>query len=150
MRLSGQLAVVGAGVAFSGPADVEAGDPKALAAWVEGPAGAGTQGELRPLRLRGDMTMSSDKTRNRSGSTAEFEHKPLTAGSLYAFAAGSTGRASTPSSTRLNSTSTPRSAFGKRLLAGSNLQRPQDMAIKADIGRADYRRHQRAQRQRAG
>ena len=36
VRLSGHLAVGATGAAFTGPAEIEAGDPKALAAWLEG------------------------------------------------------------------------------------------------------------------
>ena len=36
VKLSGHLAVGGDGVSFTGPAEIEAGDPKLLAAWLEG------------------------------------------------------------------------------------------------------------------
>jgi len=135
VRLSGELAAAGAGVAFSGPADLEIGDPKALAAWVEGRP-VPEQNELRPLRLRGDMTVSNEKLAI-EGLTAEFERKPLSGRLLYAFAAGSRTRLEAElAAPELDIDAAM--AFGKALLAGSNLQRPQDMAIKADIGRADY------------
>src|SRR5690606_1030594 len=38
VRLSGHLAVDKNGVAFSGPAEIDANDPKMLAAWLEGQA----------------------------------------------------------------------------------------------------------------
>jgi large subunit ribosomal protein L24 len=136
VRLSGELAADGAGVAFSGPADIEVGDPKALAAWVEGRA-APEQSELRPLRLRGAMTVSSEKLAI-EGLTAEFERKPLSGRLLYAFAAGSRPARLEAELAAPELDVDAAMAFGKALLAGSNLQRPQDMAIKADIGRASF------------
>ncbi len=136
VRLSGELAADGAGVAFTGPADIEVGDPKALAAWVEGRA-APAQNELRPLRLRGAMTVSSEKLAI-EGLTAEFERKPLSGRLLYAFAAGTHAARLEAELAAPELDVDAAMAFGKALLAGSNLQRPQDMAIKADIGRASF------------
>jgi large subunit ribosomal protein L24 len=136
VRLSGELAADGAGVAFSGPADIDVGDPKALAAWVEGRVAPG-QGELRPLRLRGDMRVSNEKLAI-EGLTAEFERKPLSGRLLYAFAAGTRAARLEAELAAPELDIDAAMAFGKALLAGSNLQRPQDMAIKADIGRASF------------
>src|SRR5450756_2961276 len=60
VKLSGHLAVGGDGVRFTGPAEIETGDPKLLAAWLEGRSDV-TQGDVRPLTLRGDVTLGSDK-----------------------------------------------------------------------------------------
>ncbi len=130
------LAADGAGVAFTGPADIETGDPKALAAWVEGRA-APAQSELRPLQVRGDVTMSNEKLAI-TRLTAEFERKPLSGRLLYAFAAGNRPARLEAELAAPELDIDAALAFGKALLAGSNLQRPQDMAIKADIGRASF------------
>ena len=53
VRLSGRLAVEAGGVTFSGPAEIDASDPKVLAAWFEGRSDA-PQSELRPMTMRGD------------------------------------------------------------------------------------------------
>ncbi|MFZ0176077.1 MAG: AsmA family protein, partial [Pseudolabrys sp.] len=53
VRLSGRLDVGADGVAFTGPAEIDASDPKVLAAWLEGRSET-SQGELRPMSLRGD------------------------------------------------------------------------------------------------
>ena len=113
MRLSGHLAVGADGVAFTGPAEIKANDPKALAAWLEG-RGEAAQGDLRPLRLRGDVTLGSDKIAVERLS-AEFDRKTVTGRLAYVFAAaGGPGASSMPRSTRPNSTSTPRSASARR------------------------------------
>src|SRR6185437_12492969 len=60
VRLSGRLAVDAAGVTFTGPAAIDAGDPRKFAAWLAGqPEPA--KGPARPLQLRGEMTLGSEK-----------------------------------------------------------------------------------------
>lgn len=134
VRLSGQLAVAADGVAFTGPAEIDAGDPKTLAAWLEGRPEP-EQGDVRPLNLRGDVTASKEKIAVERLKVT-FERK-MVAGSLaYRFAA-----ANKPAKldAALNAPELDIDAvlgFGKALLAGSNFQRPQDMTLAADIGRA--------------
>ena len=123
MRLSGKLAVDAAGVAFSGPAEIEATDPKAFAAWVEGRA-APAQSELKPLRLRGDVTLSSEKFAIER-LNAEFARRPVTGRLVYTFAAGDRAAGIEAELTTPELDIDAALGFGKALLAGSNLQRPQ-------------------------
>jgi uncharacterized protein involved in outer membrane biogenesis len=136
VRLSGELAADAAGVAFAGPADIEAGDPRALAAWVEGRV-APEQSDLRPLHLRGDLTVSGEKLAIER-LTAEFERKPVSGRLLYAFAAGTRPARLEAELAASQLDIDAALEFSKALLAGSNLQRPQDMTIKADIGHASF------------
>ena len=134
VRLSGHLAVGADGVAFTGPAEIEAGDPKALAAWLEGRSET-TQGDLRPLSLRGEVTLASDKLAVER-LKAEFDRKTIAGRLVYVFAAGARPA---KLDAELNAPELDIDAalnFGKALLAGSNIERPQDMTIAADIGRA--------------
>ena len=134
VRLSGHLAVDADGAAFTGPAEVAATDPKAFAAWVEGRA-APAQSDLRPLRVRGDVTLSGARLAI-DRLNAEFEHKAVTGRIVYIFAAG---QSPARLEAELNAPALDVDAalgFGKALLAGSNLQRPHDMTIAADVGRA--------------
>ena len=112
VQLSGHLAVGGDGVDFTGPAEIEAGDPKVLAAWLEG-RGEAAQGDLRPLRLRGDVTLGSDKIAIERLKAA-FDRKTVAGRLAYAFASGSIRPSSMPRSTRPSSISTPRSASATR------------------------------------
>ena len=137
VRLSGHLAVAADGVAFTGPAEVNASDPKIMAAWLEGrgetPA-KGASAELRPLRLRGDMTLGSEKVAL-DNLTADFDRKPVTGRLAYVFASG--GKQAKLDAA-LNAPELDLDAalgFGKALLAGSTVARPHDMTIAADIGR---------------
>ncbi len=134
VKLSGHLAVGGDGVSFTGPAEIEAGDPKLLAAWLEGRNDV-TQGEMRPLTLRGDVTLGSDKIAVERLQAA-FDRKTVTGRLAYAFASGN--RAAKLDAA-LNAPELDIDAalgFGNALIAGSKIERPHDMTIAADIGRA--------------
>jgi large subunit ribosomal protein L24 len=135
VRLSGHLAVGATGAAFTGPAEIEASDPKALAAWLEG-RGETTQSDLRPLRLRGEVTLGSEKVAI-DRLKAEFDRKTITGRLAYVFAAGINKPAKLDA--ELNAPELDIDAalgFGNALLAGSDIDRPHDMTIAADIGRA--------------
>ncbi len=134
-KLSGQLTVdEGGSVAFRGPAVIDANDPKALTAWLEGrPPPQGD--ELRPLHLAGNLTLGSDRVAV-DGLTAGFARKTVTGHFAYDFAAP--GRVS-KFVAALNAPELDLDValgFGEAVLAGSQLGRPHDMAITADIGRA--------------
>ena len=134
VRLSGHLAVGADGAAFTGPAEIEAGDPKALAAWLEGRVET-AQGELRPLNLRGELTIASDKVAVER-LKAEFDRKTIAGRLAYVFAAGNRPA---KLDAELNAPELDIDAalgFGNALLAGSDIERPHDMTIAVDIGRA--------------
>ncbi len=134
VRLSGHLAVGATGAAFTGPAAIEASDPKALAAWLEG-RNETTPGEARPLSLRGEVTLASDKVAVER-LKAEFDRKTIAGRLAYVFASGNRPA---KLDAELNAAELDIDAalgFGNALLAGSNIERPRDMTIAADIGRA--------------
>jgi len=134
VRLSGHLTVGGDAIAFTGPAEIDAGDPKALAAWLEG-RGEVAQGDLRPLTLRGDVTLGSDRIAV-DRLQAAFDRKTVSGRLAYLFAFGN--RAAKLDAA-LNAPELDIDAalgFGNALIAGSKIERPHDMTIAADIGRA--------------
>jgi uncharacterized protein involved in outer membrane biogenesis len=136
VRLSGHLAVDATGAAFNGPAEIAATDPKAFAAWVEGRAEP-AQSDMRPLRVRGDVTLSNEKLAI-EGLNAQFERKAVTGRLVYAFAAG---KSPARLEAELNAPELDVDAaygFGKALVAGSKPGWPRDMTIAADIGRASF------------
>lgn len=137
VRLSGHLAVDASGVAFTGPAEIDANDPKVLAAWLEGRSDVPVTPpiDLRALSLRGDVTLGSEKVAIEK-LRAEFDRKTISGRLSYVFAAG---REQAKLDAALNAPELDIDAavgFGKALLAGSAMQRPRDMTIAADIGRA--------------
>jgi AsmA-like protein len=132
VRLSGRLALDN-NLGFTGPAELKTNDPQALTAWLEGRPTP--QSELRPLNLRGDLTLAGDKVAV-DRLTAEFDRKSISGNLAYTFAADDRPA-------RLNAAiKTPdididaALGFGKALLAGSGIERPRDMTIAADIGHA--------------
>jgi large subunit ribosomal protein L24 len=136
VRLSGRLAVEADTVAFSGPTEIETSDPRTLAGWLEGRSETAS-GELRPLSLRGDVTLASDKVAI-DQLKVELDRKPAAGRLAYRFAA-----AGKPA--RLDATLTAAQfdvdaamEFGRAMLAGSALGRPGEMTLAADIGRATF------------
>ena len=89
VRLSGHLAVGADGVAFTGPAEIEANDPKVLAAWLEGRSDVPVTPpiDLRTLRMSGDLTLGSEKIAFEK-LRAEFDRKTISGRLSYVFAAG--------------------------------------------------------------
>jgi large subunit ribosomal protein L24 len=137
VRLSGHLAVGAGGVLFKGPAEIEANDPKVLAAWLEGRSEVPVTPpiDLRTLNLRGDVTLGSEKVAVEQ-LKAEFDRKTISGRLAYVFAAGGN---QAKLDAALNAPELDIDAalgFGRALLAGSTVGRPRDMTIAADIGRA--------------
>jgi len=136
VRLSGHLAVASDGVTFTGPAEVNAGDPKVLAAWLAGADDIG-HSDLRPLNLRGDVKVGSEKIAIEHFA-AEFDRKPIAGRISYFFATSN-------KSAKLDAVITATEldldtvfGFSNALLAGSTIERPHDLTIAADIGRATF------------
>ena len=134
VRLSGHLAVGGDAIAFTGPAEIEAGDPKVLAGWLEG-RGEVAQGDLRPLTLRGDVTLGSDRIAV-DRLKAAFDRKTISGRLAYVFASGNRPAKLDAALNAPDLDIDAALGFGNALLAGSNIERPHDMTIAADIGRA--------------
>lgn len=134
VKLSGHLAVNGDGVSFTGPAEIEANDPKLLAAWLEGRADT-PRGDLQPLKLRGDVTFGSDRIAIERLQAA-FDRKPITGRLAYVFASDA-GPAKLDAAFNAAELDVDAAlGFGRALIAGSRIERPRDMTIAADIGRA--------------
>ena len=137
VRLSGRLAVGADGVAFNGPAEIEANDPQVLAAWLEGRSDLPVTPpiDLRTLRMSGDLTLGSEKIAFEK-LRAEFDRKTISGRLSYIFAAG---QSQAKLDAALNAPELDIDAalgFGRALLSGSALARPRDMTVAADIGRA--------------
>ncbi|MDI1346251.1 MAG: AsmA-like C-terminal region-containing protein, partial [Pseudolabrys sp.] len=137
VRLSGHLAVGADGVAFTGPAEIDANDPKVLAAWLEGRSDVPVTPaiDLRTLNLRGDVTLGSEKIAIER-MRAEFDRKTISGRLSYVFAAGQSQAKLDAALVAPELDIDAALGFGKALLAGSALARPRDMTIAADIGRA--------------
>ena len=136
VRLSGRLNVRADGVAFTGPAEIDASDPKVLAAWLEGRSET-SQGELRPMSLRGDVTLASDRIAV-EGLRAEIDRRPLTGRLAYLFRSGTRPARLDAEIKAPQFDIDAAVAFGKALLAGSAMERPGEISLAADIERATF------------
>ena len=87
VRVSGRLAVGANDVAFTGPVEIEASDPKILAAWLESRGESQQGGDLRPMSLRGDLVLSSEKIAV-DRLNLEFNRQPLTGRFAYFLPSG--------------------------------------------------------------
>jgi uncharacterized protein involved in outer membrane biogenesis len=134
VTLSGRLAVGGKGVAFTGPAVIDAGDPKALFAWLEGRADAGA-GDARPLSLRGNVTLGTEKVAI-DDLAASFDDKPVRGRIAYRFASGRRHAKLDAALSADDIDLDTALGFGKAMLAGSHVDVPQEIALKADLKRA--------------
>jgi uncharacterized protein involved in outer membrane biogenesis len=134
VRVSGHLAVEDERVAFAGPAELKTNDAKALTAWLAGHAAVG-QGDLRPLSLRGELTLGNDRIAVER-LTAEFDRKPITGNFAYVFAAGKRPARLDAALKAPELDLDAALAFGNALIAGSAISRPHDMSVAADIGHA--------------
>ncbi len=137
VRLSGNLTVDADGVRFRGPAEINAGDPKLLTAWLQGRTESGKGDRLRPLNLRGEITLGSDEVAV-EGLKAEFDRKTITGRLVYLFAGKNR---QTKLDAELKAPEIDIDAalgFGKAMLSGATVEWPKDMTIAADIGHATF------------
>jgi uncharacterized protein involved in outer membrane biogenesis len=134
VRVSGRLAVGDDRVAFTGPAVIKANNPKVLIAWLEGRTDA-EKGDLRPLNLRGQITIASDRIAVER-LDADFDRKTVTGRFDYVFAAGSRPARLDAALHAAELDIDAALGFGNALLAGSHIEQPHDMTIAADIGHA--------------
>ena len=134
-KVSGQLTVADNGaVTFTGPAEIQSNDPNALSAWLEGHAPPKKQ-DLRPLSVRGDLTLGSQKIAFEH-MRAKFASKTITGRFAYVFAAGKQPSKLVADLNAPELDLDVALGFGQALAKGSDLARPREMAINADIGRA--------------
>jgi large subunit ribosomal protein L24 len=135
VRLSGRLTVDSDAVSFKGPAKIDANDPRALLAWLEGRSAGSGQAPLGALRASGDLSIGAREIAA-SALRVEFDRKVIEGRLAYAQAAG--GRAA-----RLEGDLKAGEldvdgliGFARAALDGTAFERPGEIALAADIGRA--------------
>jgi len=134
VRLSGRLARVGTEASFKGPATIDAADPRAFAAWLEGRAGGGGD-HVGPMRASGDVTFANDRIAI-DRFKAEIDRKNVEGRLLYAAAAAGHPprleaelKAAVLDFDRIL-------ALGRAAFAGTKLDLPGETALAIEIGRA--------------
>ncbi len=134
VHVGGHLAIDNDRVNFTGPAELKTNDPKAMTAWLEGRPPSG-QNDLRPMSVRGDLTIASDKIAI-DRLSAEFDRKAISGNFAYVFAAGAHPARLDAAVKAPDLDIEAALGFGKALLAGTDIERPHDVTIAADIGHA--------------
>jgi large subunit ribosomal protein L24 len=134
VRLSGRVGLEDGAVTFKGPADVTSGDPRLLANWLAGtkPAAAASP---RQMRARGDLTIGGARIAI-DGMRAEFAGEAVTGRLAYSFPApGKPARLDTELQAPQLDIEAVQS-FASALMQGAPFERPREVSLALDIGRA--------------
>jgi large subunit ribosomal protein L24 len=138
VQMSGALNVAPTGVVFIGPAEIAANDPQALAAWLEGrQEKQGGRGMARPLRVRGDLTLGTEKVAIER-LNASFDRGNISGRFAYVFAAGGKGARIDTALNAAELDLDAANAFTRALLAGSAVEPPTEAALSLELGRASF------------
>ncbi len=135
-RISGKLGRADQNVAFTGPVKVESGDPTAFFAWIEGHATTGRPA-LAPMRASGEITLSKERIGIEKMS-AEFDRKPLEGRLAYRFASGATPARLDAALSAADLDIDRGIAVSTALFASTSFDRPGEIALALDLGRASY------------
>ena len=136
VEASGRLVLPSGAGGFAGPASVDSTDPKALIAWLEGRS-VPDRVTLGPLRLRGDLALGAERLAV-DRLKAELDRKSFDGRLAYAFA---TDRHPARLDAALNAAQMDLDdaiGFATNALAGTAFERPGEIALALDLGRASY------------
>ena len=136
MKIAGKLAVAGGKVGFSGPIELESGDPGGLYAWIEGQRAA-VRPSVGPMRGRGVLTLASERVAV-DDLNAEFDHKSVSGHAAYRFA-GPNGPARLDAALVAGEIDLDRFfALAQAATTSATFERPKEVALALDVGRTTY------------
>jgi len=136
MLIAGKLALADRKVEFQGPVKVDSSDPAVFFAWIEGRSAAGRPA-LGPMRGSGTVTLGRARVAV-DGLKAEIDRKALEGRVAYRFA---TAAAPARLDAALNGSELDFDrglALGSALFASISFERPGEIALALDVGRASY------------
>lgn len=134
VKVSGRLQVGATSGTFIGPADIEANDPKALVAWIEGRTEQ-VQGPAGGLHARGNIMLARDRIAiNRL--QAEFDRKTFTGRVDYTFASPDRPARLDAALSAAEFDFDSAAAFATAAFANTKFDRPGEVALALDVGRA--------------
>ena len=136
VTLSGRLKVTASATEFSGPAAVDSRDPSALVAWIEGLTEA-PKLTMGSLRVRGDVTLGSERIAVER-LNADADRQAFEGRLAYVFPVGSRPARLDAALSAPDVDIDSAIAFANAALAGSKLERPGEIALAIDLGRATY------------
>ncbi len=135
VRASGRLKLAAKVAEFSGPANVESTDPKALIAWLEGRPDA-ARAPIGPLQARGEVTLGGERLAI-DRFEAKFDRKMVAGRLAYAFASEQRPARLDAAINAAEFDIDGALAFLNNL-AGATFDRPGEIALALDFGRATY------------
>jgi uncharacterized protein involved in outer membrane biogenesis len=136
MMIAGKLALANRDVEFQGPVTVDSSDPAAFFAWIEGRSAAGRPA-VGPMRGSGTVTLGRVRVAI-DELKAEIDHKALEGRLAYRFAS-SAAPARLDAALRGSELDVDRGlALGSALFASTSFERPGEIALALDVGRASY------------
>jgi large subunit ribosomal protein L24 len=136
VKLSGRLGDGPQGVAFSGPASIEAADLKMLMAWLEG-RGDQPSGPIKSLAAHGDVTIASDRfALDRLSVSLDQENVEGRLAYTWAVAKRPAALDGELRAAKLDVDAL--AAFAKAAVSDGALEVPRQVALVLDIGKATF------------
>jgi hypothetical protein len=136
VKLSGRLKVTANSAEFVGPAAVDASDPGALVGWIEGLSEAPKMA-MGSLRVRGDLTLGSERIAVER-LNADADRKAFEGRLAYTFATNNKPARLDAALSAPDVDVDAALAFANAALAGSKLDKPGEIALAIDVGRATF------------
>lgn len=134
--LSGRIDIDAQGLAFRGPANIEAADLKTLVAWLEGRSEI-PPGQARMLRARGDITLANNVFAV-DNLKASLDRENIEGRLTYTWAAGDRPAALEAQLSAADLDLDALLAFGDAALGGTGYEPPREVALAVNIGKATF------------
>ena len=133
VKVDGRLYPLGKGLGFAGGASVNSNDPKNLMAWLAGRATSAAQ--FKPWHAKGDVTLRADRIAVERLRT-EIDRGVIEGSLSYAWPAGDRPARVEGELRAAELDIDGVIGFGESALSGLGLERPGEVALAMDIGRA--------------
>ena len=133
VKVDGRLYPLGKGLGFAGGASVDSNDPKNLVAWLAGQAT--TAAQYKPWRAKGDVTLRADRIAVEQLRT-EIDRGVVEGSVSYAWPAGDRPARLDGELRAAELDLDGVLGFGESALSGLGLERPGEVTLAMEIGRA--------------
>ncbi len=137
VALTGRAGAAATALRFDGTADVNSANPRQLLAWLEGRDFSGEAGFAKTLHLNGSVTLSGTAVAVER-LKAEIDRKALTGRLAYVWPAGERKARLEAALTAAELDLDALLEFGKVAYGGGRMERPGEIALALEIGRARF------------